>query len=126
MTLLRRSFVLCLAAFITASLAFCYTTVLAAPLVLQQFEGLSDADDIAVVKAQANPPDNGLAAGPGHVVQMVNIVGRTTDKTGKIVSGPFSLKSFFDGDPDAEGSDPRILYDALSGRWFATDRKRVV
>jgi hypothetical protein len=51
---------------------------------------------------------------------MVNIVGRTTDKTGKIVSGPFSLKSFFDGDLDAKGSDPRILYDALSGRWFAT------
>jgi hypothetical protein len=106
-------------ALLVVGLLFSPTTVLAAPIVLQQFEGLSDTDNVNLLVGRVNPPDNGLAVGPSHVFEMVNEVGRITDKAGNVLSS-FSLKSFFNVDPGFSGSDPRILYDAASGRWYAT------
>ena len=66
------------------------------------------------------PPDTQLAAGPNHLVQMVNVAGAVWSKSGYLLS-TFSLRSFF-GIPSGYQrlSDPRVIYDALSGRWFAS------
>jgi hypothetical protein len=85
--------------------------------IVQQFEGLADSDNMPP-GFTANPPDNGLAVGPSHVFQMVNDVGRITDKLGHVVS-TLNLNTFFGVDPGSSGSDPRVVYDATSGRWFA-------
>src|SRR5207244_11215225 len=52
--------------------------------------------------------------------EIVNFVGRLPDKLGGNISS-FSLRSFFGVDASFSGeSDPRVLYDVASGRWFAT------
>lgn len=87
--------------------------------VLQQFEGLTNDDNAALISALVLPPDDNLAVGPSHVFQMVNSVGRITSKTGGSPS-TFTLNTFFAVDAGFEEVDPRVIYDAVSGRWFAT------
>ncbi|HET7340238.1 MAG TPA: hypothetical protein VFL90_02160, partial [Methylomirabilota bacterium] len=89
--------------------------------VVGQFEGLANADNDAVYGTALGilPPDNNLGVGPDHVFQIVNIVGRTTDKTGA-TARTFDLNSFFALDFLYSESDPKVIYDAASGRWFAT------
>jgi hypothetical protein len=60
-----------------------------------------------------------VAAGPRHVVEMVNIVGRIWTKDGNTVQ-TFSLDTFF-GVPSTDFiSDPKVRYDVPSARWFAS------
>ncbi len=86
-----------------------------------QFEGLANADNDAIYGATLGilPPDNNLGVGPDHVFQIVNIVGRTSDRTGASAV-TFDLNSFFSVDFLYNESDPKVIYDASSGRWFAT------
>ena len=68
-----------------------------------------------------DPPDPQLAAGPGFVVEMVNLaerVWRTDTGTPQLVqTTPLSLLY----GTGADGlTDPRILWDTSSGRWFAS------
>lgn len=68
-----------------------------------------------------DPPDMGLAAGPGFVVQMVNLAVRiwsTTSGTPTVVKTE-QLSDFFGASAD-NLTDPRVEYDAASGRWFAS------
>ena len=67
------------------------------------------------------PPDVQVAAGPNHIVEMVNLEVSITDKSGTMASSyPKSLASFF-GKPSSDFlSDPRVVYDSLSSKWFAT------
>lgn len=64
------------------------------------------------------PPDVALAVGPNHIVELVNGAGKIWTKQGTPLS-TFSLSSFF-----SSGSniifDPKIFYDPLSGRFFAS------
>jgi Divergent InlB B-repeat domain len=66
----------------------------------------------------AAPPDVQIAAGTSNVVEMVNLLGAVFTKQGSTVS-TFSLASFFGTGSDYI-TDPKILYDTGSGRWFAT------
>ena len=62
-----------------------------------------------------------MAAGPGFVVEMVNLEGRIW-RTGGVRPqqvSTFTLASFFGAGTDTL-TDPRILFDAASGRWFAS------
>lgn len=70
------------------------------------------------------PPDTQVAVGPTNVVEFVNASGRITDRAGVQISS-FNLSSLF-GPPDNAMnapfySDPRVVYDALSGRFFASE-----
>ena len=86
---------------------------------VQSFEGLTNDDNAAIIGFVVIPPDDNLAVGPDHVFQIVNLVGRITTKTGSTLSS-FSLGSFFNVDSGFFEGDPRVIYDAMSGRWFAT------
>jgi hypothetical protein len=66
------------------------------------------------------PPDNGLAVGPNHVVEMVNSSGTIWNKSGGDPIKIFDLNTFFLVPSGYAFSDPRVLYDQLSGRWFAS------
>jgi hypothetical protein len=95
--------------------------VTAAPTSSQQVEGLSQVDNVATTGEAVLPPDPNLGVGPTEIFQMVNQVGRITDKSGSPNSAStFALQTFFSLNPFFLGSDPRIVYDADSGRWFAT------
>ena len=62
-----------------------------------------------------------MAAGPGFVVEMVNLAGRVWRTGGGAPQevSTFTLNSFFNVGDDTT-TDPRILFDAASSRWFAS------
>ncbi|MFD9413058.1 OmpL47-type beta-barrel domain-containing protein [Streptomyces sp. NPDC059989] len=64
------------------------------------------------------PSDAQLAVGPTHIVEFVNRSGQVYDKAGTAVGAPFDLGAFF-GFAANTGGDPRVHYDAGSGRFFA-------
>ncbi|MCI4369380.1 MAG: hypothetical protein L3K09_07460 [Thermoplasmata archaeon] len=65
------------------------------------------------------PPDVQLALGPKQVVEFVNVYGEAFNRTGASLGAAFYLGTFFGTGSDYL-SDPKILYDAESGRWFAS------
>jgi hypothetical protein len=64
------------------------------------------------------PPDVQVAVGPSAIVELVNTAGRIWDRTGAVRS-TFRLGDLVGRVGDSL-SDPRILFDASSGRWLAT------
>jgi IPT/TIG domain len=88
--------------------------------VLTSFPGVTLDQQLALGADQfVTPPDNATAAGPKHVVEMVNDSGTIWDKSGHLIS-MFDLNKFFAVPSGYTFSDPRILYDQASGRWFAS------
>ncbi len=62
-----------------------------------------------------------VAAGPGFVVEMVNLAGRIWRTSGAAPQQvkTFTLASFFNAGDDTL-TDPRVIFDAASNRWFAS------
>jgi dockerin type I repeat protein len=81
--------------------------------VLSGFDGLNQIQSCTCV-----PPDVQVTAGPNHVVEMVNLEGEIFSKQG-ITNKTFTLASFFKTGSDSI-SDPKVLFDSLSGRWFTS------
>lgn len=79
---------------------------------LKTFPTLGNVDTIT-------PSDTNLAVGPTYIVQVVNRSGQIYDKAGSAVGTPFDLGAFFGFAADT-GGDPRVHYDAGSGRFFAS------
>jgi hypothetical protein len=67
------------------------------------------------------PPDVSIAAGPGFVIELVNLAARTWRTDGgalqEVSTQP--LGAFFSAGDDRI-TDPRMIYDVSSGRWFAS------
>ena len=63
------------------------------------------------------PPDPQLAVGPSHIIEMVNITGAVYDKSGVLLS-VFSLAGLFNTPSGYPNFDPKVIYDAASGRFF--------
>ncbi len=71
------------------------------------------------------PPDMGLGVSKKHVFQMVNLAGTVYSTSGQVVRPTFSLADFWfipiRGGPLGIGlSDPVVVFDAGSERWFAS------
>ncbi|MFD9359555.1 IPT/TIG domain-containing protein [Streptomyces sp. NPDC060031] len=84
---------------------------------LKTFSTLGNGDNDAA--SQTAPSDTNLAVGPTYIVQFVNRAGQIYDKAGNAVGSPFDLGTFFGFAADT-GGDPRVHYDAGSGRFFAS------
>lgn len=67
----------------------------------------------------ATPPDVQIAAGPNNVMEMVNLEGQVWMKNGLPEGPTFDLASFFGTGSDYI-SDPKVLYDFQSDRWFTS------
>jgi hypothetical protein len=65
------------------------------------------------------PPDTIAAAGPHHVVEMVNTAIEVFNKDGTVASAPQSLLNFFSNHVNANQSDPFIMYDEAAGKFVA-------
>ena len=76
-----------------------------------------------------NPSDNSLAAGPDHIVQIVNSrfavftkKGARYNETGKVLYGPVATNEFFAGFGGVcearPNGDAVVRYDQLAGRWL--------
>lgn len=78
------------------------------------FVGLDQAQSCTCV-----PPDVQVAAGPSHIVEMVNLEMAVYSKQG-LTNKTLALSSFFKTASSDFISDPKVLYDQLSTRWFAS------
>jgi hypothetical protein len=83
--------------------------------ILGAFQGLS--------QNCCSPPDVQVAAGKKYLVEMVNLDGAIYTKDGTIVKA-FGLEPFFNPSQGLniidDMIDPVLLFDNLSGRWFAS------
>jgi hypothetical protein len=77
---------------------------------LNEFEGIDDTGFV--------PPDTQFAAGPSDVIEEVNTSGLIFDRNGNVISSQFSLDTLYGS--NTSGTDPRVLYDPVSGRYFAS------
>jgi hypothetical protein len=88
--------------------------------VLRNFDGVDAIQNRAAAGFNLEPPDEGLGAGNHYVANFVNVTGAIYDVNGALLAGPFYLNPFFGESVDAFTSDPRVYYDGLTHRWFAT------
>lgn len=71
------------------------------------------------------PPDVDMAAGPDHLIVVVNIAFEVFDKQGNSLTGPIPFAQFFDGTPGctafdggfAAVFDPDVVYDTVNERF---------
>jgi len=101
---------------------------------LTDFPGMSLQQQTAALgpSEALQPPDTQVAAGPGLLMEMDNRSGSFWTKAGVLATttgpNPFDLQPFFvpaPGPPSCPSSsclvgDPRLLFDAASGRWLAS------
>jgi hypothetical protein len=81
--------------------------------VVSGFEGSN-----VVAAGSYTPPDVQVAAGPTYIVEMVNLLATVYTKAGVLVYS-VDLPTFFIAGSDSM-TDPRVFYDAGSGRYFAS------
>jgi hypothetical protein len=84
--------------------------------VTQAIAGLNQTDGGGLT-----PPDVQVAAGSGFVVEMVNLAAEVWQTSGgqPVPVSTRPLGALFQSGTNAL-TDPRVLYDAVSGRWFAS------
>ncbi len=64
------------------------------------------------------PPDPEIAAGPNHVIAVVNVAFEIYDTNGNSLVGPTTFDSFMASNPACTGVfDPNALYDEQAGRF---------
>jgi hypothetical protein len=65
------------------------------------------------------PPDPEIAAGPNHVIAVVNVAFEIYDTAGNSLVGPTTFSSFMAANPNCGGVfDPNVLYDEQANRFF--------
>ncbi len=85
------------------------------------FNGTSSRDSaVTNFGAEFEPPDQGLCAGNGFVVEHGQLRLHGLPPNGTVVTGPFNVNGPFDEGLTEFTSDPRCQYDAATNTWFAT------
>jgi hypothetical protein len=97
-------------------------SALKTPAPTTAFEGISNADNIALTGLSILPPDTVGDVGPNHYVQLVNVLLKIFDKSGVSLLGPTPISTLFSGfggpcETNDDG-DPIVLYDHLADRWL--------
>lgn len=86
------------------------------------FEGIRNADNIAVTGFSILPADPVGDVGPNHYVQAVNNLFKVFSKTGTGLLGPMPISDLFTGFggpcEDTNDGDAIVLYDHLADRWL--------
>jgi len=95
-------------------------TTPAASTVVHNFNGVSSLDSEKTnFNAEFSPPDPGLCAGNGFVLEAVNSAYTIYRDNGTKVRGPFNVNDLFDEGAAEFTSDPRCWYDPSTHAWFA-------
>lgn len=81
------------------------------------FSGLGGIQQAAASGFDLEPPDQGLCAGGGYVMEFINDAMAIYDEFGDQLLAPISAASAFDS-PGVAFSDPRCYYDSATQHWF--------
>ncbi len=88
---------------------------------LTAFNGVSSRDsEVTNFNLRFEPPDQGLCAGAGFVLEPVNSAYRIYKTNGASIRGPFNVNDLFNEGAKEFTSDPRCWYDPTTHAWFAT------
>lgn len=91
---------------------------------LQIFDGADNDDNAFELGILLAPPDTDGDVGPGHYVQMVNLLTTIFDKRGNVLLGPFANNVFWSGlgglCQTTNSGDPIVLYDEATDRWLVS------
>jgi hypothetical protein len=90
------------------------------PNAVKGWEGLNENDNEVFAGFNLEPPDQGLCVGNGHVLEMINDVVQVFTTGGAPETQPIYLNDFFKEPGYQFTTDPSCVYDAGSGRFFAT------
>ena len=99
-----------------SALGFVNSTALADTSVLRDFPGIDANSSFC----GCQPPDTHAAAGPNHIVEVVNTAIAMFDKTGNVLSAAQAFTTFFRSDivaGDTFTFDPVVAYMEDVGRW---------
>lgn len=84
------------------------------------FDGTSSRDsEVTNFNLRFEPPDQGLCAGAGFVLEPVNSAYRIFRRNGQTVRGPFNVNDLFNEGAKEFTTDPRCWYDPTTHAWFA-------
>lgn len=71
------------------------------------------------------PPDTEGDVGPGHYVQMINMLFAVFDKNGNLIYGPVANLTIWQNAPEPwsghSNGDPIVLYDEQADRWLISE-----
>jgi hypothetical protein len=67
------------------------------------------------------PPDQGLCAGQGYIVDFINNAFAVYNPAGDVEEGPLPSYALFDQPANSFFSDPRCYYDNPTQRWFFSE-----
>src|ERR1051326_6595943 len=106
-------------------LCFPTTGVLTATAALNVQIGQNFTASTLLSDTTSLPPDSDGAIGPDHYVEFINGRFSVWNKTNAAVVQAMTDKTFWNNagvsfGPSVSISDPRIVYDKLSQRWFAS------
>ena len=92
----------------------------AAARTLSNFNGTSSRDSqFTNYNVEFEPPDQGLCAANGFVLEPVNSAYRVFRTNGRTLRGPFNVNDLFNVGGKEFTSDPRCWYDPATGTWFS-------
>lgn len=87
----------------------------------RNFNGVSSRDsEVTNFDLRFEPPDQGLCAGNGFVMEAVNSAYAIYTQSGRMIRGPFNVNDLFNEGAAEFTSDPRCYFDPATDRWFAT------
>jgi hypothetical protein len=93
----------------------------AAVRTLSNFNGTSSRDSqFTNYNLEFEPPDQGVCAGNGFVLEPVNSAYRIFQANGTSIRGPFNVNDLFNVGGKEFTSDPRCWYDRATTTWFST------
>ncbi len=88
------------------------------------FPGATNDDNGSLLGFLIAPPDTDGSVGPGHFVQMINLLTTIYDKDGNVVAPSFASNAFWagiGGNCEAYNQgDPIVLYDDDADRWLVS------
>ncbi|MGH9776551.1 MAG: hypothetical protein ACRD50_16590 [Candidatus Acidiferrales bacterium] len=83
------------------------------------FNGIDAVDSATQNGFDVVPPDQGLCAGNGQILELVNLALNVYSESGSEIVGPLPLSDLFGTGSDFI-SDPRCYYDQATNIWFST------
>ena len=100
-----------------------FTPAAKTPAPTTVFEGISNADNIAINSFSVLPPDPVGDVGPSHYVQAVNNLFQVFDKSGApLLASPIPISALYTGFggpcETTNDGDGIVLYDHLADRWL--------
>lgn len=88
------------------------------PASIGGFTGIYDGSSAAAIGGDLEPPDQGLAVNNGEVVEIVNNALQIFKSTGAAITNPINNATFFGLDATFNLSDPHVVFDPPTQRWF--------